>query len=112
MATKLRKVKKIRERIVRHENIVETDRADNSLIDLSFQSKNRPERHAWIGCYKRKSLFVDLEDWNDETRFDNVVLTFTGSVDTTVAIVVKWLDGESVDNIVLRNVIVEYRKIK
>lgn len=35
----------------RVKNIQETDRAEASLIDLSFQSTLYPNRHIWIGVY-------------------------------------------------------------
>jgi hypothetical protein len=82
--------------------ITETDRADASLIDLSFQSRVKPERHVWIdtkGGIDRNGYMFDLEELTGEDAWDNAVATVETTEPSVVRDVVQaWLRGSSLDN--------------
>jgi hypothetical protein len=76
---------------------VETDRAEASLCSLSFQSKTHPERHIWIDA-EEQQIQIDLEDWQDETEWDNAVDQITvESVREAIDILQCWLSGETLN---------------
>lgn len=76
---------------------VETDRAETSLCSLSFQSKTHPERHIWVDT-DEQHLQLDLEDWQDETEWDNAVDRITvESVSAVIDILKGWLSGETLN---------------
>lgn len=73
----------------------ETDRAEASVCTLSFQSKAYPERHIWIDTAS-EDIRIDLEDWQDESEWDNAVARITvESIEEVVDIVKTWLLGEN-----------------
>lgn len=77
---------------------VETDRAAASLCSLSFQSKTHPERHIWIDT-DEPQIQIDLEDWQDETEWDNAVDRITvESTSAVIDILKRWLSGETLNN--------------
>jgi hypothetical protein len=72
---------------------VETDRAEASLCSLSFQSTTHPERQIWIDT-DEQHIQVDLEDWQDETEWDNAVeRTTVESVSAVIDILKCWFSG-------------------
>lgn len=89
-------------------NIQETDRANASLIDLSFQSTAYPEQHIWLGVYGRVSaidpeeseewdgsreIHIDLEDWLHSDEWDNSVAHHqTLSIEEAVQIINRWIN--------------------
>ena len=77
---------------------VETDRAEASLYSLSFQSETHPQRQIWIDT-DEQDIQVDLEDWQDETEWDNAVDRITvESVSTLIDILKHWFSGEKSDD--------------
>jgi hypothetical protein len=74
----------------------ETDRADDSLCTLSFQSKIHPERHAWIDTADQ-SIKIDLEDWQDESEWDNAIARVTISAEIAIELLHTWFSGNSLD---------------
>jgi hypothetical protein len=81
--------------------IAETDRADEMLINLSFQSRVKPERHVWIDTQPgidEDAYSVDLEDWTYEGTWDNAVATVDTTEPSVVSDVVRtWLRGSSLE---------------
>ncbi|GHT11338.1 hypothetical protein FACS1894170_04770 [Planctomycetales bacterium] len=77
----------------------DTSRAECSLTDLAYTSTLFAERHVWIDTmdYTAKHcITVDLEDWNDETNWDNSVLTIQlPSIESVADIVKRWTDGDT-----------------
>ena len=72
----------------------ESDRAEASLCSLSFQSKGYPERHIWIDT-DGDGIKIDLEDWQDESEWDNAVARITvESVEEALDLVKTWVLGE------------------
>ncbi len=78
----------------------ETKDASAGSVELSYQSLILPERHIWIETSIEMfgSLIIDLEDWNDDTHWDNSVIHL-GSYDPVIIakIARAWLGGESLD---------------
>lgn len=71
----------------------ETDRATANTCTLSFQSITYPERHVWIDT-NLDGISIDLEDWHNETEWDNAVAHLTvDSIQAATAIVKNWLLG-------------------
>lgn len=95
-------------------DIRETERAEASLIDLSFQSTLYLERHVWIGVYGKmaavepeestkwdatRCISIDLEDWDNSEQWDNTVEHHqTVSIEEAVQIVARWLNMLDRDN--------------
>ena len=81
--------------------LVETDRANLLEITLSFQSRVKPERHAWIDTRMGSSgdgFTVDLEDWAYEKSWDNAVATIdTEDISVARDVTRSWLQGDSLD---------------
>jgi len=78
----------------------ETNDASVSSISLSYQSLLYPERHVWIetGIDIYGALIIDLEDWYDETHWDNSVEHLVVSDCEIIAKIAKaWLQGESLE---------------
>lgn len=72
----------------------ETDRADDALCTLSFQSINYPERHAWIDT-DGEFIAIDLEDWRDENEWDNAIARVSvSSTEVAVALLADWFSGD------------------
>lgn len=79
-------------------NVRETNRADMSLCNLSFQSPTYPDWHVWIDTLN--DIYMDLEDWSYEQTWDNAVARLTvKSVPEAADIVAAWLSGTSADEI-------------
>lgn len=82
--------------------ITETDRADASLIDLSFQGAVKPERHVWINTKAgadENGYTVDLEDLTDEDAWGDAVATVETTEPSVIRDVVRaWLRGSSLDD--------------
>jgi hypothetical protein len=74
----------------------ETDRADDSLCTLSFQSTIYPERHAWIDTADQ-SIKIDLEDWQDESEWDNAIARVTIAAEITIELLQDWFSNNSLD---------------
>jgi hypothetical protein len=88
-------IEQVRQGLITLSGIRETDRAEAGLIECSFQSISRPERHVWFYSYDAKTIDIDLEDWNTSEEWDNAVeRPSTESVDEAVAIIKKWLVPE------------------
>ena len=72
-------------------------------ITLSFQSLLKPERHVWIDTDQgdvRDQFSIDLEDWADDTTWDNAVATVrTGDRTTARGVTWAWLGGEALDDV-------------
>ncbi|WP_204106357.1 MULTISPECIES: transposase family protein [Spirulina sp. CCY15215] len=71
--------------------IQETDRAELSLCNLSFQSKVYPERHIWIetDC---NEIAIDLENWQDENEWDNAIARVrVDSLEDAIELVKDWI---------------------
>jgi hypothetical protein len=85
---------KLRQLIGQHISIAqETDRAAANTCTLSFQSITYPERHVWIDT-NLNGIAIDLEDWHNETEWDNAVAHFTvDSIQAAFSIVKHWLLG-------------------
>lgn len=78
--------------------IVETDRADSGLTTLSFQSMSHTERHVWMDTDLSGEAVLDLEDWSDETQWDNSVAHGCSQELALLSNVAKvWLTGGSLD---------------
>jgi hypothetical protein len=76
----------------------ETDRADDGLSTLSFQSKLYPDRHTWIDT-DGELIQIDLEDWQDEQEWDNAVARVTvPSGEVAIALLSDWFMGNSLEN--------------
>jgi hypothetical protein len=77
--------------------IEDTARAECSLTDLAYTSTLFAERHIWIDTmdYDTKHFItVDLEDWNDETNWDNSVLIIQlSNIESVADIAKQWTDG-------------------
>jgi hypothetical protein len=87
----------------------ETDRAEVSLCTLSFQSSSYPERHVWIDT--DDGMRIDLEDWQDESEWDNAVARMTvESIEELVDLVKTWLLGGNLEQ--YSNVNKEYGIVK
>lgn len=97
MSKKMRRIKAFRAFFKRNKNIRETNFADNSLIDISFQSVNFPSRSVWItDC--GNLFFIDLEDTNDKMLFDNTVFSFACFKEKIgCEIILAWSNGVSID---------------
>ena len=108
METKERQINALRTFFANNENVTETNYADNSLINISFQSLCYKNRHVWIGYYRGR-YFIDLEDWNDETRFDNTVASFDSKdMNIVCEILAQWFNGTLLDNISFQECNVSY----
>lgn len=88
----------IRQRIVKEvPEAIETDRAEASLCSLSFQSKTHSERHIWIDTDEQQ-IQIDLENWQDETEWDNGVdRIIVESPKAAINVLRLWLSGEPLD---------------
>ncbi|GET39456.1 hypothetical protein [Microseira wollei] len=87
----------------------ESDRAEVSLCTLSFQSSIYPQRHVWIDT--DDGIKIDLEDWQDESEWDNAVARITvESIEELVDLVRTWLGGENLEQ--YSNVNKEYKIVK
>ncbi len=72
----------------------ETDRADESLCTLSFQSINYLERHAWIDT-DGEFIAIDLEDWRNENEWDNAIARVSvSSIEVAVVLLKDWFSGD------------------
>ena len=77
--------------------IVETDRADDSLCTLSFQSITCPMRHAWIDT-DDGTIKIDLEEWDNEEEWDNAIVRVTvESEKLAIDLLKDWLTGQSLE---------------
>jgi hypothetical protein len=82
----------------------ETDRAEASLVDLSFQSTVHPDRHIWISFFPNDNYLcqIDLEDWRYQCSWDNALARITmfasemACLQTLPLIVTTWFSGSSV----------------
>ncbi|MEM9540866.1 MAG: hypothetical protein AAGA60_15340, partial [Cyanobacteria bacterium P01_E01_bin.42] len=73
--------------------IQETDSAEMSLCNLSFQSRVYPERHIWIDT-DCDEIDIDLEDWQDEdeTEWDNAIARVrVDSLEEAIEFVRDWV---------------------
>jgi hypothetical protein len=75
----------------------ETDRADDALCTLSFQSRLHPDRHAWIDTADQ-IIKIDLEDWTDENEWDNAIARITISADLAIELLQDWFLGSDLEN--------------
>src|SRR4051812_41058655 len=74
-------------------DVRETNYADASLCNLSFQSTSYSERHIWIDMC-RKKIEIDLEDWNNSKEWDNTVEYHeTLSLEEAVEIIDGWINN-------------------
>lgn len=81
----------------------ETGRADIGLIELSFVSRTRRDRHVWISDWSQDDatlLAADLEDWTYEDTWDNTVVTVeSDALAPIVAAVRDWFAGAGPEHI-------------
>ena len=78
---------------------IETNRADSGLTVLSYQSLLYPNRHIWLDTDLGGQMVLDLEDWNDTTKWDNGVAHFTAtSLEILITIAKAWLEGANLDD--------------
>ena len=91
-------ITKIREVILQNISVAaETDRAEESLCSLSFQSKNHPARQIWLDT-DNDEIAIDLEDWDNETEWDNAVARFTvDSLEELIEVMKIWLEGYNLE---------------
>jgi hypothetical protein len=76
----------------------ETTDADALLGALSLQSTLHPERRVWLETDADDGFPVDLENWNDETEWDNAVARVkVNTLDEVVTLVKTWLSGGNLD---------------
>lgn len=77
---------------------VETSRADPGVSTLSFRSASHPERHVWVDTALSGESVLDLEDWRDDTQWDNSV-AHASSQDLPLLsdIARTWLTGNSLE---------------
>ena len=89
---------KIRQVILQNISVAaETDRAEESLCNLSFQSKTHPARQIWIDT-DNDEIAIDLEDWDNETEWDNAVARFTvDSLEELIELMKIWLEGYNLE---------------
>src|SRR5689334_19866413 len=81
--------------------LVETERADELLSTLTFQSLLQSNRHVWIDTDMRESvdaITIELEDWNVEETWDHTVAVID-TTDFAIAcqVVVAWLRGDPLE---------------
>ena len=87
----------------------ENNRAELSLSTLSFQSTVQPERQVWLDT-DLDGIGIDLEDWTDQTEWDNAVARITvESPEEVIEIVKIWLSGGNLDN--YANVNQDYERV-
>ncbi len=87
----------------------ENNRAEMSLCTLSFQSTVQPERQVWIDT-DFDGIGIDLEDWSNETEWDNAVARIAvESPEEVVELVKIWLSGGNLDN--YANVNKDYERV-
>ncbi len=78
--------------------VEETDRADDGLTTLSFQSKLYPDRQVWIDT-EGDMLQIDLEDWQNGRAWDNAIARVTvPSVEVAIDLIRDWFLGNSLQN--------------
>lgn len=89
---------KVRQVILQNISVAnETDRAEESLCTLSFQSQTHPARQIWIDT-DNDEIAIDLEDWGNETEWDNAVARFTvDSVEELIDLIKIWLEGSNLE---------------
>jgi len=75
---------------------LEDRRAEAGRTTLSFRSVTHPERHIWIDTDLDGRLEIDLEDWTNETTWDNALVHLTAPDENVPGIVQAWLSGASV----------------
>lgn len=75
---------------------IEDERAESGLTVLSYRSDCKPERHIWIDTDLAGKLVIDLEDWSDETTWDNSVADLEVPDYRVPVIVQAWLTGATV----------------
>ena len=77
--------------------MVETDRADDSLCTLSLQSTTYSMRHAWIDT-DDGTIRIDLEEWDNEEEWDNAIARVTvESEKLAIDLLKDWLTGQSLE---------------
>ncbi len=77
--------------------IQETDAADSGLSTLSYQSKETPRRNVWIDTDLAGNIKVDIEDLDNDEKWDNSVATFTPTdINICAIITLTWLCGGSI----------------
>jgi hypothetical protein len=75
----------------------ETDCADLGLTILSFQSILFPNRHVWADTDLAGDISVDLEDWLNDSEWDNSVAHLVApSIESCSNVIIAWLSGRSV----------------
>ena len=78
--------------------IVETEWAKDAGDDVrTFRSVTIPDRHCWVDSYFRAEhgIAVDLEDWSDDSEWDNAIYRVTVQSTADLCVLVKaWFDGE------------------
>lgn len=84
--------------ILRSSALNETGRADSGLTTISFQSVQIPRRHVWIDTDLAGRIAIDLEDWENDEKWDNSICNLTvKDIETCAAIALAWLHGTSAD---------------
>lgn len=99
---KTKTTRKIRYFILKTSRWFETNNAEWGTTTLSYQSRDYPERNIWIETidYENNNgtILIDLEDWNDDTHWDNSVIHFESrDYNIIVEIAKAWLGGESIE---------------
>lgn len=76
--------------------LILTDRARDAGAVYSYQSKQIPQRHCWIDFASfDPRIVVDLEDWEDDTEWDNSIYRVALSSDEDLFEIVRsWFHGE------------------
>ena len=101
MRTQEHILRKIIRRLLRNRSWKQTCDSGGST-SLTYQSLVCPERHVWIDTWidVYGAIIIDLENWNDETQWDNSVAHFTAhDCETIIQIARLWLKGEPLDAI-------------
>jgi hypothetical protein len=89
----------LRRAILANPGVRETERAEAGLTTLSFASESLPNRNVWIDTDLGGRTVIDLEDFNDESAWDNVVARLAPrSPDEATLASVAWLSGAAVDD--------------
>ncbi|MBP0018964.1 MAG: transposase family protein [Cyanobacteria bacterium SBLK] len=83
---------KLRQILLRNIVVIkETDSAELSLCNLSFQSRVYPERHIWIDT-DCDEIDIDLENWQYEYEWDNAIARVrVDSLEEAVELIRDWV---------------------
>ncbi len=87
-----------RKKLCASSELVETEYADSGLTTLSFQSILNPNRNIWIDTDSAGECVLDLEDWSDDSQWDNSVAhAISEDMNRLAEIALAWLKGKPLE---------------